>query len=367
MAERRRAFLDESLADGAFYTMAAVVITARDEPRMDKDLRAGGWASFHAHYTDEPERRAFENFILSQRTTAVVGVYAPMGDSPEFARGHCLSTLAATLREKLGVTELVMDSRDDLHKAPSQRLARPNDNDRKTIAQLNDGDRERITIDFKDDDHHLALKLPDMVAWRTRHALANPSLTEGVKEFARLAPITVLVAASGSREDGLPGAPMLRAHLTTFQQASRELSAPDRLNIHDQAARLREQASDAVRRGAPDWSDYFQRAGQWSAQAPRSPTAWDVFAGKGTTPTIRPRTDNPDQTRRQQLADPARRPAPGQRPADTQTRGRDDQQRRRRPGPGAEEKTQRRPRPPQQTPRQQRRPNPPDKPRGLSR
>lgn len=293
--ERFRAFLDESVSDGRFYSISAVIIRATDETRVNRQLHDAGFTHFHANEEDEPRRRAMEAFVLSHSAGAVVSVYAPMKDSVEETRHDCLAALAARLRDdrRHPTTELVMDSRDDLAKRANERYFRPNEHDRATIRELNDGHRAPIRIYFANDEDRVALKMADAVAWRTRRALSNGSPLKGVEEFASLAPRTVLVAADrpGQRST-------LQEHLDAFRAVSVEWGlgrhmAPEQLAaLRQDVDGLRDQLIRHVRDGGADWLDYFGSSEQRRPPEPGRQSVWDVFAGKGTTPT----TIRPDET-----------------------------------------------------------------------
>ena len=289
--ERFRAFLDESVSDGRFYSISAAIIRANDETRVNKQLHDAGLTHFHASKDDESQRRAMETFVLSHSVGAAVSVYAPMKDSVEETRQDCLAALAARLRDdhRHPVTELVMDPRDDLAKGINERYFRPNEHDQATIRELNDGHHAPIRIYFANDEDRLGLKMADAVAWRTRRALSSGSPLKGVEEFARLAPRTVLLAADrpGQRST-------LQEHLDAFRAVSVEWGlgrhmAPEQLAaLRQNEDRLRDQLIRHVRDGGADWLDYFGSSQQRRPPEPGRQSVWDVFAGKGTTPTIRP-------------------------------------------------------------------------------
>ena len=217
--EPQIAFLDESIQRGRFYTISAAIINARDQTRIGRAMKDAGLERFHAHSASEGQRRAMENLLVSNRVRTVVSVCAPMEGSPEATRQRCLATMALTLRDQYGVTQLVMDSREDRTVPPARRRSRPNDTDLDTIDRLNLGQHTRIELNFDDDKKRPALSLADAAAWRTRRSLANDSITQGVDEFARLAPVTQLIDAASP-----PGSQptVLQEHLNAFRDTSRD-------------------------------------------------------------------------------------------------------------------------------------------------
>lgn len=166
-----------------------------------------------------PRRQAMDDLVLSHSVSTVVSVYAPMKESVEEIRQDCLTALAIALRDdsRHPVTELVMDSRDDLKVAAKNRDSRPNNNDLSTIYQVNETSPTAIRLYFGDDKDRPALTMADAVAWRTRRALSSGSPLKGVEVFAGLAPRTVLLSADrpGQRST-------FQEHLDAFRAVSVE-------------------------------------------------------------------------------------------------------------------------------------------------
>lgn len=207
-----------------------------------------------------------EEFIVGHELRALVTV-APIiaGRPPEGPRQQCLAALADRLRDH-GVTDLVMDSREDQRIPPRRRRSRPNENDRATIDGLTAPTPDRpVRIRFADDRFRPALTLADAVAWRARHALTNRSLADGISEFSRLAPVTVLLDAAlvnELRARGTPRTPLaphaylprtvFQTHLSAFRETSREAAPVRSKDISERAAGLRQRAIRDVWEGGPD-------------------------------------------------------------------------------------------------------------------
>lgn len=122
----QRAFLDESVAPGRVYIVAAVVITASGEPQLGRELEGADLGHFHAVKATRARRRAMERFIAGHTAQATVAVVPlVLRGSQEEARQQCLATLAVMLRDEYGVTDLVMDSREDLNLPPEQAGSGP--------------------------------------------------------------------------------------------------------------------------------------------------------------------------------------------------------------------------------------------------
>jgi hypothetical protein len=265
-----------------------------------------------------------ENLLSDARIRTIVTVAAPMTGSPEHARQDCLSTLATVVRSTYHVTDLVMDSRDDLRIAPGKRQSRPNDIDRATIAKLNDGRPDPIELTFADDQRRPALTLADAAAWRTRHALANDSLAAGVDEFARLAPITQLLDAASTNVTTI-----FQQHLNAFRATSLERTAGQHLSPDQKEAFHRKWDTDRaklsrrVQDGAPDLPFYVNRPDQRRSPAPHTASVWDTFADSDTTVSKEPA---PEHTEPQRQAPPGRTPRG---PTDLQPRSADPHRRQR--------------------------------------
>lgn len=206
-----RAYVDESYTDRRYVMSGVVVDPASNSFRkMMGDLRRLGEQQpdgiLHANelnltadgrmVLDLAERR------IARGSRSVVTVSAPIepGDrSRDLARQRCLAELAVRVTTALGVSHLVLDSRDDLDQ---QRLGRNpvhfrrrNGEDARTLDGLRTAGEipalPRGWFEHRDDTHDAGLWLADIAGYAVHRTFA----TNDPRRLARLAPAVQLVPA----------------------------------------------------------------------------------------------------------------------------------------------------------------------------
>lgn len=276
-----RAYVDESYTDRRYVMSGVVVDPASNSFRkMMGDLRLLGEQQPDGilHATELNLTAAGQMVLeLAERyvvrgSRSVVAVSAPIepGDrSRDLARQRCLAELAVRLTTGMGVSRLVLDSRDDLDEDRLRRnpvhFRRRNGEDGRTLNGLvNAGEIPALPrgwFEHRDDHSDSGLWLPDITAFAVHRTFA----TDDPRRLARLASTVQVIAARrlpiAQRDDpDQPFQPDTGLNARLHELRARSLSALVR-STQDPAPGLRDLADRQARAAQIEGRRFAEREG----------------------------------------------------------------------------------------------------------